>query len=94
MMFEMLISREKFFSVSVVHQHTSLSVINIPAYPAYPLAPAKPTDKSFSDIVSYVWWPEIDQDLEEEVKHCRQCQANQASPAWVPLHPWEWPDRP
>lgn len=41
-----------------------------------------------------VWWPGIDQDLEEEVKHCQQCQTNQASPARIPLHPWEWPDRP
>ncbi|XP_061105010.1 uncharacterized protein K02A2.6-like [Conger conger] len=43
---------------------------------------------------SYVWWPKMDQDLEEKVKACTQCQTNQHSPAPAPLHPWEWPGRP
>ena len=41
-----------------------------------------------------VWWPGIDQDLENKVKSCTQCQLNQSSPAKAPLHPWEWPQRP
>ena len=41
-----------------------------------------------------VWWPGIDQDLENCVKSCTQCQLNQSSPARAPLHPWEWPQRP
>ena len=41
-----------------------------------------------------VWWPGIDQQLEEKVKRCSLCQANQKSPAHAPLHPWDWPERP
>ena len=33
---------------------------------------------------SYVWWPNMDADLEGKVKDCHQ----------PPLHPWEWPERP
>ncbi|XP_059188219.1 uncharacterized protein K02A2.6-like [Centropristis striata] len=43
---------------------------------------------------SYVWWPRLDQDLENKVKTCTQCQTNQNMPPPAPLHPWEWPDRP
>ena len=38
---------------------------------------------------SYVWWPRMDQDLENKVKTCTQCQTNQNMPPPVPL-----PDRP
>ena len=41
-----------------------------------------------------VWWPGIDQQLEEKVKGCSLCQANQKTPAQAPLHPWDWPERP
>ena len=30
---------------------------------------------------SYVWWPDMDEDLETKVKNCRQCN-------------WEWPAQP
>ena len=43
---------------------------------------------------SYVWWPGFDQDIEEKVRECLQCQQHQKSPAKAPLHPWDWPDRP
>ena len=43
---------------------------------------------------SYVWWPNIDSDLEAQVKQCNQCQVNQPSPPAVPMHPWEWPENP
>lgn len=43
---------------------------------------------------SSVWWPKIDAQIEQKVKHCEQCALQQRSPASVPLHPWEWPNRP
>ena len=42
----------------------------------------------------YVWWPGIDQELENYVKSCQQCQINQKSPPVAPLHPWSWPSKP
>ena len=43
---------------------------------------------------SYVWWPCMDETLEERVKSCTQCQELQKAPAKAPLHPWEYPERP
>jgi hypothetical protein len=43
---------------------------------------------------SYVWWPGLDQEIEEQVKQCGKCQQNQKAPAEAPLHPWEWPGQP
>ena len=43
---------------------------------------------------SYVWWPCMDETLEERVKRCTQCQELQKAPAKAPLHPWEFPERP
>ena len=42
----------------------------------------------------YVWWPGMDDELEQVVKQCTQCQENQKLPPKVLMHPWEWPDRP
>ena len=42
----------------------------------------------------YVWWPSMEQELEQKVKECTQCQELQNSPPQVPSHPWEWPQRP
>ena len=42
----------------------------------------------------YVWWPGIDRDIEDSVRTCSQCQANQSLPPVAPLHPWGWPMRP
>ena len=42
----------------------------------------------------YVWWPSMDSELEDSVKHCSKCQEHQRLPAKAPMHPWEWPDRP
>ncbi|CAB4033162.1 hypothetical protein ETSY2_42270 [Paramuricea clavata] len=44
--------------------------------------------------LSYVWWPGLDQEIEEQVKQCGRCQQNQKTPAEAPLHPWEWPGQP
>lgn len=43
---------------------------------------------------SYVWWPQMDQDVEREVNQCDACQQNSMSPSTAPLHPWEWPEKP
>lgn len=43
---------------------------------------------------SHMWWPCIDQDIEDTVKHCEACQKNKALPAKAPLHPWAWPTVP
>ncbi len=43
---------------------------------------------------SYIWWPNMDKEIEEVVKSCLSCQANRHSPAPAQLHPWEWSDQP
>ena len=42
----------------------------------------------------YVWWPNMDNDLENKVRTCNNCQINRKNPPEAPLHPWEWPSRP
>ena len=36
---------------------------------------------------SYVWWPNINAQLEELAKACSGCQQNQNMPTKAPLHP-------
>ena len=43
---------------------------------------------------SYVWWPDIDGDIEHLVLRCVNCQSNLNAPPQVPLNPWEWPAKP
>ena len=43
---------------------------------------------------SFVWWPQIDTDLEELVKNCDDCQSTRRLPPAAPLQPWEWPQKP
>lgn len=43
---------------------------------------------------SYIWWPNIDSQIEEKSKTCISCQQNQKSPCPSPLHPWSWPEAP
>lgn len=43
---------------------------------------------------SFVWWPGIDEKLEELAKTCYGCQQTQKSPPTAPLHVWEWPTKP
>ncbi|XP_033228821.1 uncharacterized protein K02A2.6-like [Belonocnema kinseyi] len=40
---------------------------------------------------SYVWWPNIDIDLENAVKSCDICLKNPKNPPHAPLTPWPWP---
>ena len=42
----------------------------------------------------YVWWPSMEQELEQKVKEYVQCQLMQNSRPQIPTHPWEWPQRP
>nr|XP_033495922.1 uncharacterized protein K02A2.6-like [Epinephelus lanceolatus] len=43
---------------------------------------------------SYMWWPHMDNDIENKVKSCTTCQEHRKAPACAPLHPWEWPEKP
>ena len=43
---------------------------------------------------SFVWWPGIDENIEETVKTCAPCQRARHLPPTAPLQPWEWPARP
>ena len=43
---------------------------------------------------SYVWWPNINTQLEDLAKACSGCQQNQNMPKKAPLHPWEWATTP
>ncbi len=43
---------------------------------------------------SLLWWPEMDQEIEEMVQHCTDCQQSRPMPPSAPLHPWSWPTRP
>ena len=42
----------------------------------------------------YVWWPGLENDIEETVRLCDECQLNQSNPPLAPLSPWNWPMRP
>ena len=37
---------------------------------------------------SYVWWPQIDRQIEQCAKGCESCQVIQNNPGQEPLHPW------
>ncbi len=41
-----------------------------------------------------VWWPKLDQELENTVKSCRKCMENQRAPTPAPLNPWTYPESP
>ena len=42
----------------------------------------------------FVWWPNIDRDLEECVRSCSACQKTRNLPPSTPLSVWDWPKRP
>ena len=42
---------------------------------------------------SYVWWPNIDAEIELVVRECDVCQSVRPAPPAAPLHPWKWPSR-
>ena len=43
---------------------------------------------------SYIWWPDLDADLEHISNSCPECLAQRAQPPKAELHPWEWPNHP
>ena len=43
---------------------------------------------------SYIWWPGIDQQIENIAQHCGQCEENARQPTRAPLRPWMFPQRP
>ena len=43
---------------------------------------------------SYMWWPGIDQDIEQYYKGCAGCQSVKHAPPSAPIHPWEFPSKP
>lgn len=40
---------------------------------------------------SFVWWPQIDKEIENVTKSCLNCLSTRRSPAKIPLTPWKWP---
>lgn len=43
---------------------------------------------------SWVWWRNIDADIERLVKLCYICQSHKNELPKAPLHPWSWPEKP
>jgi transposase InsO family protein len=43
---------------------------------------------------SHLWWPGLDQEIENKVRDCHMCQTHNKMPTQASLHPWEWPGRP
>ena len=39
---------------------------------------------------NHIWWPRLDQQVEDCVKSCTSCQLNKHYPPKAPLHPWAW----
>ena len=42
----------------------------------------------------YVWWPGLDQDLDNMAASCQECLEIRPMPPKAELHPWEWPSQP
>jgi len=40
---------------------------------------------------SYLWWPNVDIQIEQMVRSCASCQQVRKPPAVAPLMPWMWP---
>ena len=40
------------------------------------------------------WWPQMDEEIEREIKLCTVCQNVSSSPPSAPLIPWKWATRP
>ncbi|XP_029202927.2 uncharacterized protein K02A2.6-like [Acropora millepora] len=43
---------------------------------------------------SYLWWPNIDSEIERTVRNCSSCQQVRKPPAAAALAPWMWPSNP
>lgn len=42
---------------------------------------------------SYVWWPNLDKDIEDVAAACKECVRMRKKPASVLLTPWPYPDK-
>ena len=42
----------------------------------------------------YLWWPNLDKDIETLSSSCQKCLERRKAPAKAELHPWEWPGKP
>ena len=42
----------------------------------------------------YVWWPELNKQIEAITKSCTHCQKVKNAPSVTPLHLWNWPSMP
>ena len=47
-----------------------------------------------SQARSWMWWPNMDSEIELMVKACFNCQLHSNKPCKSPLMPWEWPEEP
>ena len=46
-------------------------------------------------VRSFIWWPNLDKDLEDLARRCERCQSQKGRPAQVlPSHPWIYPAMP
>ena len=43
---------------------------------------------------SFVWWPQLDKQIEDKVSSCTICQAMKPNPPTAQVHPWCYPSRP
>ena len=43
---------------------------------------------------SYLWWPNLDKELENLCNSCPECLEKRGMPPKAELHPWEWPKAP
>lgn len=43
---------------------------------------------------SFVWWPGIDQDVEDRVRFCENCVNTRRTPKSLPLLFWPWDTEP
>ena len=42
----------------------------------------------------YIWWPGIDQQIENIAQHCGQCEENARQQTRAPLRPWLFSHKP
>ncbi len=42
----------------------------------------------------YLWWPGLDQDIQNLVSKCTPCELGRNQPPSAPLHPWSWATTP
>ena len=45
-------------------------------------------------VRQFVWWPNMDSEIERYIKNCVSCQVSIRDPPLTSLHPWEWPQSP